>query len=219
MWDVGDVGCSRCGMLGMWDVGDVGCWGCGMFGMWDVRDVGCSGCGMFEMWDVWDVGCGMWDVDLQNAGFICKRLKQYEPSCSEYICFKFTISKKKWICFSIYRPSSTKNIEKVFEKMNEVISKALCKYENLMVMLDFNIYSKSSNCDKDKLESFHDLYNLANLVHLETCFTKDSEPITDLILADKPLHFQKTHVIETALRDYYKMISTFFQSIFIKIIN
>ena len=209
MWNVRDVGCSGCGMLGMWDVGDVGCWGCGMFGMWDVRDVGCSGCGMFRMWD----------VDLQNAGFICKRLKQYEPICSEYICFKFTISKKKWICFSIYRPSSTKNIEKVFEKMNEVISKALCKYENLMVMLDFNIYSKSSNCDKNKLESFHDLYNLANLVHSETCFTKDSEPITDLILADKPLHFQKTHVAETALRNYYKMISTFFQSIFIKIIN
>ena len=68
MWDVGDVGCSRCGMFEMWDVGDVGCSGCGMFGMWDVRDVGCSGCGMFGMWDV---GCGMfagiWDVDLQNA--------------------------------------------------------------------------------------------------------------------------------------------------------
>ena len=55
MWDVGDVGCSGCGMFGMWDVGDVGCSGCGMFGMWDVRDVGC---GMFA---------GMWDVDLQNA--------------------------------------------------------------------------------------------------------------------------------------------------------
>ena len=23
-------------MLGMWDVGDVECWGCGMLGMWDV---------------------------------------------------------------------------------------------------------------------------------------------------------------------------------------
>ena len=39
----------------MWDVGDEGCSGCGMFGMWDVRDVGC---GMFA---------GMWDVHLQNA--------------------------------------------------------------------------------------------------------------------------------------------------------
>ena len=66
MWDVQDVGCSRCGMCRMWDVWDVGCVGCGMFGMCHVGDVGCAGCGMFGMWDVWDVGCGMWDVDLQN---------------------------------------------------------------------------------------------------------------------------------------------------------
>ena len=57
MWDVGDVGCSRCGMFGMWDVRDVGCLGCGMFRMWYVPDVGCSGCGMFGMWVVRDVGC------------------------------------------------------------------------------------------------------------------------------------------------------------------
>ena len=40
----------------MWDVGDVGCWGCVMLGMWDVRDVGCSRCGIFGMWNVRDVG-------------------------------------------------------------------------------------------------------------------------------------------------------------------
>ena len=54
MWDVEDMGCSGCGMLGMlgmWDGGYVGCSGCGMFGMWNVGDVGCSGCGMC------DVGC------------------------------------------------------------------------------------------------------------------------------------------------------------------
>ena len=46
-WDVRDVGCWRCGILGMWDVGDVGCSRCGMFGMWDVRDVRCLPvCGM-----------------------------------------------------------------------------------------------------------------------------------------------------------------------------
>ena len=29
--------------------------------------------------------------------FICKRLKKYEPNCSECICSEYTISKKKWI--------------------------------------------------------------------------------------------------------------------------
>ena len=41
--------------------------------------------------------------------------------------------KKIWICFSIYRPPSTGNIKTFFEEMNGVISKALCKYENLIV--------------------------------------------------------------------------------------
>ena len=54
MWDVWDVGCLECEMLGMWVVQDVECWGCGMFGMWNVRDVECSENGM---WDVsWGVG-------------------------------------------------------------------------------------------------------------------------------------------------------------------
>ena len=96
--------------------------------------------------------------------------------------------------------------------MNEVISKALCKYENLIVMGDFNIDIKSSNSDKDKLEYFCDLFNLTNLVHSDTCFMKNSKSTIDLILTNKPLHFQKTHVVETGLSDYHKMISTFFKA-------
>ena len=151
-------------------------------------------------------------IEFVRQGFICKRLKKYEPNYSECICSELTISKKKWICFSIYRPPSTGNIKTFFEEMNEVISKALCKYENLIVMGDFNIDIKSSNSDKDKLENFCDLFNLTNLVHSETCFMKNRKSIIDLILTNKPLHFQKTHVVETGLSDYHKMISTFFKA-------
>ena len=66
-------------------------------------------------------------IEFVRQGFICKRLKKYEPNCSECIFSELTISKKKWICFSIYRPPSTGNIKTFFEEMNEVISKALCK--------------------------------------------------------------------------------------------
>ena len=96
--------------------------------------------------------------------------------------------------------------------MNEVISKALCKYENLTVMGDFNIDIESSNSDKDKLENFCDLFNLTNLVHSETCFMKNSKSIIDLILTNKLLHFQKTHVVEAVLSNYHKMISAFFKA-------
>ena len=36
MWNVGDIVCWECGILGMSGFGDVGCSGCGMFGMLDV---------------------------------------------------------------------------------------------------------------------------------------------------------------------------------------
>ena len=78
-------------------------------------------------------------IEFVRQSFTCKRLKKYEPNCSECICSEFTISKKKWVCFSIYRHPSTGNLKTFFEEMNEVISKALCKYENLIVMGDFNI--------------------------------------------------------------------------------
>ena len=60
-------------MLGMWDVGDVGCSRCGMFRMWDVPDVGCS-------------GCGMWDVDLQNALTLCQCIQSSQLVSSNTQC-------------------------------------------------------------------------------------------------------------------------------------
>ena len=96
--------------------------------------------------------------------------------------------------------------------MNEVISKALCKYENLIVMGNFNIDIESSNSGKDKLENFCDLFNLRNLVYSKTCFMKNSKSIINLTLTNKALYFQKTHVAEKGLSDYHKMISTFFKT-------
>ena len=44
---------------------------------------------------------------------------------------------------------------------------------------------------KYNLESFCDILNLKNLVHWEVCFMKNSKSITDLILTNKLLNFQK----------------------------
>lgn len=62
---------------------------------------------------------------------------------------------------------------------------------------------KSSNSDKDKLEkflrcwkNFCDLFNLINLAYSKTRFMKNSKSKIDLILTNKPVNFQKTHVAE-----------------------
>ena len=83
-------------------------------------------------------------------------------------------------------------------------------------MGDFNIEFKNKGAGFDKLSEMYDTFNLTNLIKSETCYTKNHKSLTDLFFRNKPLHFQKTHVIETGLSDYHKLISTFFKSRFSK---
>ena len=59
------------------------------------------------------------------------------------------------------------------------------------------------------LMNFGDLFNLTNSNKSETCFTKNHKSLIDLFLTNTPLPFQKTHVSETGLSDYHKLITTF----------
>ena len=54
-------------------------------------------------------------TEFASKGFITTRLKDYEIQICETICSEFTISKKKWICFSMYRPPSYNNLIFFFE--------------------------------------------------------------------------------------------------------
>ena len=56
-------------------------------------------------------------------------------------------------------------------------------------MGDFNIDINSSNCDKDKLETFCDIvFNCTNIVHSETCFMKSSKSASVFFMIKKPLN-------------------------------
>ena len=41
-------------------------------------------------------------IEFVKKGLICKKLKIFEPKESECICSEITVSKKEWLCFSIY---------------------------------------------------------------------------------------------------------------------
>ena len=53
-------------------------------------------------------------------------------------------------------------------------------------MGDVDIDSKCKDIGTDKLEELCDAFNLKNLVISETCFTKDTKSLIDLILTNKP---------------------------------
>ena len=57
-------------------------------------------------------------------GLICKRLKNFDPRKIECIFSEITVSKKKWFCFSIYRPSYYDDLELFFGKCTLSLSKA-----------------------------------------------------------------------------------------------
>ena len=78
-------------------------------------------------------------IEYVRRGFICKRLNYLELKSLECICSELTISNKWWICCSIYRPSSSQNLEVFFNELTDSLSKGNEKYENFIVIGDFNI--------------------------------------------------------------------------------
>ena len=152
-----------------------------------------------------------------RRGIICKRISEFELSFSEFICSELTISKSRWRCHSIFRAPDPGNLSIFFEELSESLSKAILKYQNIIIMGHFNIDQQIKVFVFNKLDEFYNLFNLANLIKTETCFTKSRKSLIDLFLTNKSLSFQKTHVTETGLSDYHKLISTFFKSHFIRV--
>ena len=70
-------------------------------------------------------------IGFAKDGFICKTIPEYTSDKIECICPEFTISKNKWICFSIYRPPVSSNLT-IFFELAKVLSKAVLKYENII---------------------------------------------------------------------------------------
>ena len=149
-------------------------------------------------------------IEFAQRDLICKSLRDYESKYSKCLCFELTFTNKKWIFFIIYRQPESSNLSTFFEKLTTSLSKAILKYENLLIMGDFNIGMKSKSLGDDKLDEFWDIFNLTNLIKSETCFKKNHKSLRALFLTNTPLSFQKTHVSETGLSDYHKLITTFF---------
>ena len=82
---------------------------------------------------------------------------------------------------SIYRPPVSSNLTTFFEELTKVLSKAVLKYENIILMGDFNIDFKNKGAGFDKLSEMSDTFNLTNLTKSETCYTKNHKPLIDCL--------------------------------------
>ena len=97
-------------------------------------------------------------------------------------------------------------------------TKTILKYQNIIIMGDFNTDLQTQGICFNKLGEICDLLNLTNLIKSETCFGHSSrKSLIDLFLTNKPLSFQKTHVTEAGFSDYQKLIFAFLKPHFTRL--
>ena len=116
------------------------------------------------------------------------------PIESFYVQLNFR--KKKWLLIFLYNPKHS-SIESHLDSLSKSIDSLSSKYDNFVLLGDFN------SCMEDfPMKTFGENYKLRNLIKEPTCFKNPENPTCiDLILANKPLSFKNTYVIETGLSD------------------
>ena len=108
-----------------------------------------------------------------------------------------------------YRPESI-NRTLFFDEVNISISKAIHKYQNILLAGDLNIDLGIPNHDKNHLLSdLCDTFDITNMVKDKTSFMSIQGSSIDVILTKKSRSFYKTYVIESGLSDHHKMVVTF----------
>ena len=94
---------------------------------------------------------------------ITKRKQEFESDSVEIVSLELTISRKKWIIFSFYRPPKS-NIANFFSELSKCVDKATRRYENVVLMGDTNIdTSEEKAIGMTKLSEFCDIFDLVNL--------------------------------------------------------
>ena len=103
----------------------------------------------------------------------------------------------------IYNPCNSL-IKQHLAKLSSYIDILGNGYDNIVVIGNFN-----SEPIENELKVFCNIYGFKNLIHEPTCFKNILNPkCIDLILTNRPKHFQNSLTFETGISDFHKMIIT-----------
>lgn len=149
-------------------------------------------------------------LEYIKRGVICNKINDYNTNYCETVCSEILLQNKKWFFLSLYRQPKSMNLHNFFEELTEILDRVFRKYENLIVMGDFNIdWKNHQDPGYSLLETFCDTFALENLITSFTCITYTHKSLIDLFLTNKPNHFHSTMVTETSISDFHNLISTF----------
>ena len=136
----------------------------------------------------------------------CKELHKL-PNNVEGIFAELTIRKTKWFLVAGYN-NKKENIANFSSHLSTGIAKYLCNYENLMILVEFNI-----SMSNDNMNNFCETYDLKNLINELTCYKNATNPSPiDVILTNKPRCLHNSMATETGLSDHHKIVLTVLKS-------
>ena len=115
---------------------------------------------------------------------------------------EINLHKIKWLLIGIYRPPSQSK-DFFLEEMRKNFEQFCTKYENFLMIGDFNLSE-----DDDSLDQFMQELNLENVVKVPTCFKSDSPTCIDLILTSDKKKLANIKAVETGLSDFHAMVVT-----------
>ena len=132
------------------------------------------------------------------------------PSDIQMIPVEVNIKKQKWLVIAIYKPpSQCKNY--FITELTKILDKCRGSYENTVILEDFNMQPTYQI-----LETFLKDNSFANLIKSNTSFKLKPGSCIDLILTNKPKHFQNSGVMETGISDHHALIFSFLKTNFTK---
>ena len=142
-----------------------------------------------------------------NENITCRPLNDY-PNFSnlELIAIEIHQSKRKQIFIGIYKPPSQSDNE-FTNRLSLIIDYYLPKYENLILIGDFNL-----SIENQHLDALMQACNFNNLINKPTCFQSNKPTCIHPILTKKKNLFKLSNTFETGISDHHKLVSTMLKS-------
>ena len=140
-----------------------------------------------------------------NESIPCRPLNDHPTFPNlELIAIEIHQNKRRWLFIGMYKPPSQSDRE-FTNRLSSIIDYYSPKYENLMLIGDFNL-----SIENQHLDALIQAYNLNNLINKPTCFQSNTPTCIDLILTNTYTYM--TLYLYLRISDHHKLVSTILKS-------
>ena len=124
----------------------------------------------------------------------------------ESLFLELNFKNSKWLLIGAYRPPS-QCANRFYSEINKEIEKNRSKYDNLLLLGDFN-----ETADETNTKTFMEDNDLKSLIKDYTCYKNPNNPrCIDLILTNQKFKFKNSCTFDCGLSDFHRFIVTSFR--------